>query len=155
MVVGHAFSALQSIYALTAALKEALLAYGIPKTLHVDNARYPSDLLIHSCALAGISLIHANPYDKLFSGKMEYFFKTVQKRFLSGVQQGISLNELNETFWLWLQHDYHHRVHRGIGEKPIDRYNASISRVLIRRLTKDELDKIFLIRHEPEVNNPT
>ena len=154
MVVGHGFGASETISALTVVLKEAFLAYGIPKRLYVDNGpSFSSDLLARSCALAGISLIHSKPYDSPSRGKVERFFRTVRERFLSGVQEGISLNELNEAFWLWLQDDYHHKLHNGIGERPIDRYNTSVSRVPIRRLSKGELDEIFLVRYERVVNN--
>jgi transposase InsO family protein len=154
MVVGHAFSASETISALTLVLKEAFLAYGIPKRLYVDNGpSFSSALLARSCAMAGISLIHSKPYDSPSRGKVERFFRTVRDRFLSGVQEGISLEDLNEAFWLWLKEDYHHKLHGGIGERPIDRYSASVDRVPIRRLSKAELDEIFLIRHERVVNN--
>jgi transposase InsO family protein len=154
MVVGHAFSASETISALTLVLKEAFLAYGIPKRLYVDNGpSFSSALLARSCAMAGISLIHSKPYDSPSRGKVERLFRTIRDRFLSGVQEGISLEELNEAFWLWLKEDYHHKVHRGIEERPIDRYNASVDRVPIRRMSKAELDEIFLIRHERVVNN--
>jgi putative transposase len=110
-------------------------------------------LLTRSCALAGISLIHSKPYDSPSRGKVERFFRTVRERFLSGIQEGITLDELNEAFWLWAQEDYHHKLHTGIGERPVDRYNASVDRVPIRRLSKAELDEIFLIRYERVVNN--
>jgi len=154
MVTGHAFSASETISALTLVLKEAFLTYGIPKRLYVDNGpSFSSELLARSCALAGISLIHSKPYDSPSRGKVERFFRSVRERFLSGIQEGITLHELNEAFWLWLQDDYHHKLHSGIGERPIDRYNASTSRVPIRRLSTAELDEIFLIRHERIVNN--
>ena len=154
MVVGHAFSASETIGSLTLVLKEAFLGYGIPKRLYVDNGpSFSSELLLRSCALAGISLTHSKPYDSPSRGKIERFFRTVRDRFLSGVQEGISLEELNEAFWLWLQDDYHHKLHTGIGERPVDRYNASVDKVPIRRLSKAELDEIFLIRYERVVNN--
>ena len=154
LIVGQAFSASETIGALTPVLKEAFLNYGIPKRLYVDNgASFSSDLLAKSCALAGISLIHSKPYDSPSRGKIERFFRTVRERFLTGIQDGISLQELNQAFWFWLQDDYHHKLHGGINDKPIDRYNASVSRVEIRRLSKSELDEIFLIRHERIVNN--
>jgi putative transposase len=154
MVTGHAFSASETISALTLVLKEAFLTHGIPKRLYVDNGpSFSSELLARSCAMAGISLIHSKPYDSPSRGKVERFFRTVRERFLSGIQAGITLHELNEAFWLWLQEDYHHKLHTGIGERPIDRYNASVSRVPIRRLARTELDEIFLIRHERLVNN--
>jgi hypothetical protein len=153
-VVGHAFSASETISALTVVLKEAFLTYGIPKRLYVDNgSSFSSDLLARSCALAGISLIHSKPYDSPSRGKVERFFRTVRERFLSGLQEGLTLEELNEAFSLWLKDDYHHKLHSGIGETPLDRYNGSVGRVLIRRLSRAELDEIFLIRHERVVNH--
>jgi putative transposase len=154
MVMGHAFSASETISALTLVLKEAFLAYGIPKRLYVDNgSSFSSDLLTRSCAQAGISLIHSKPYDSPSRGKVERFFRTVRERFLSALQDGLTLEELNEAFALWLKEDYHHKLHSGISERPIDRYNASMGRVLIRRLSRTELDEIFLIRHERVVNH--
>lgn len=154
MVVGHAFSASETISSLTLVLKEAFLGYGIPKRLYVDNgSSFSSELLARSCAMAGISLIHSKPYDSPSRGKVERLFRTIRERFLCGVQEGISLEELNEAFWLWLQQDYHHKLHTGIGQRPIDRYNASVETVPIRRLCRAELDEIFLIRHERVVNN--
>jgi len=45
MIVGHAFSASETISALTVVLKEAFLTYGIPKRLYVDNgASFSSEL---------------------------------------------------------------------------------------------------------------
>lgn len=154
MVVGHAFSASETVSSLTLVLKDAFLTYGIPKRFYVDNgASFSSDLLARSCAMAGISLIHSKPYDSPSRGKIERFFRTVRDRFLAGVSKDVSLEELNVAFWLWLNDEYHHKLHTGIGERPIDRYNVSVERVSIRRLSKAELDEIFLIRHERVVNN--
>ena len=154
MVVGHAFSASETISALTLVLKEAFLSYGIPKRFYCDNSSiFSSDLLTRSCAQAGISLIHSKPYDSPSRGKVERFFRTTRERFLSTLQEGMTLEELNEAFTLWLNDDYHHKLHSGIEERPIDRYNASVGRVLIRRLSRTELDEIFLLRHERVVNH--
>jgi hypothetical protein len=101
----------------------------------------------------GISLIHSKPYDSPSRGKIERFFRTVRERFLSILQEGLTLEDLNEAFSLWLKDDYHHKLHSGIGERPIDRYNASMGRVLIRRLSRAKLDEIFLTRHERVVNH--
>ena len=81
--------------------------------------------LFHYC-LHGISLIHSKPYDSPSRGKVERFFRTVRERFLSALQERMTLEELNEAFTLWLKDDYHHKLHSGIEERPIDRYNASI-----------------------------
>jgi len=154
VIVGHAFSASETVGALSLVLKEAFLACGIPKRLYVDNGpSFSSDFLTKTAALAGISLTHSKPYDSPSRGKVERLFRTVRDRFLSGIREGITLYELNEAFSLWLRDDYHHKLHHGIDEKPIDRYNASLGRIEIRRLSKAELDEIFLVRHERIVNN--
>ena len=144
----------ETIGTLTVDLKEAFLAYGIPKRLYVDNGpSFSCDLLARSCALAGISLIHSKPYDSPSRGKVERFFRSVRERFLSGLRQPLSLEDLQEAFALWLQEDYHHKIHRGIDQRPIDRYQTSSGRIQLRRLAKEELDEIFLVRHERVVNN--
>jgi putative transposase len=154
LIVGQAFSTSETINSLTVVLKEALLTYGTPKRLFVDNGpSFSSELLARSCALAGISLIHSKPYDSPSRGKIERFFRTVRERFLSGLKEDLTLEELNEAFCLWLQEDYHHKVHTGIGERPIDRYHASAGRVPIHRLSRAELEEIFLTRYERVVNN--
>jgi len=154
LVVGQAFSTSETINPLTVVFKEALLTYGTPKRLYVDNGpSFSSELLARSCALAGISLIHSKPYDSPSRGKIERFLRTVRERFLAGLQEGLTLEELNQAFGLWLQEDYHHKIHTGIGESPMDRYHTSAGRVPIRRLSRAELDEIFLIRYERVVNN--
>lgn len=154
MIVGHAWNASETISALTVVLKESFLTYGIPKRLYVDNGpSFSCDLLARSCAMAGISLIHSKPYDSPSRGKVERFFRTVRERFLSGLSEGATLEDLQEAFSLWLQEDYHHKLHSGIDQRPIDRYQACAGRVQIKRLSKEELDEIFLVRHERIVNN--
>jgi putative transposase len=154
LIVGHGFRAAETVSSLTVVLKEAFLTYGIPRRLYVDNGpSFSSELLARSCAVAGISLIHSKPYDSPSRGKVERFFRTVRDRFLSGLQATVSLTELNQAFWAWLQEDYHHRLHAGIDEKPIDRYNRSLEQAQIRRLSKAELDEAFLVRHTRVVGN--
>jgi transposase InsO family protein len=149
MIVGHAFAPTETVLSLTIVLKEAFLAFGFPERLYVDNgASFSSDFLAKACALSGISLIHSKPYDSPSRGKIERYFRTVRDRFLSTLTEKPTLEELNESFSIWLHDDYHHRLHTGINEKPIDRYHRSCSHTNITRPTKSELDEIFLIRHE-------
>lgn len=154
MIVGHAFAASETVAALTVVLKEAFEAFGLPKRLYVDNGpSFSADLVAKACARAGISLIHSKPYDSPSRGKVERFFRTVRDRFLAVVETESTLNELNDAFTVWLREDYHHKNHRGIEGRPIDRYHASACRVPIRRMSRSELDEIFLVRHERIVNN--
>lgn len=154
MIVAHAFAASETVASLTVVLKDAFEAFGLPKRFYVDNgASFSSDLLAKACAQAGISIIHSKPYDSPSRGKIERFFRTVRDRFLATVDGELSLDELNDAFTVWLREDYHHKNHKGIDGRPIDRYHASAGRVNIRRLTRAELNEIFLVRHERIVNN--
>ena len=154
MIVGAQFHAHETVFVLTLVLKDAFLAYGLPKRLYVDNgAAFSSELLASACARAGLSLIHSKPYDSPSRGKIERFFRTVRQRFLPGLQETLTLEQLNVAFACWLQDQYHHHLHRGIDARPIDRYQASAGCIDIRRLSAAELDEIFLIRHERIVNN--
>lgn len=155
MIVGHGFAAGESISALTVVLKEAFSAFGLPRRLYVDNGpSFSSDLLAKACAQANISLTHSKPYDSPSRGKIERFFRTVRQRFLDAkMDKEITLTELNHVFAAWLHEDYHHKQHKGIDARPIDRYRASVAKADIRRLSKAELDEIFLVRHERLVNN--
>jgi putative transposase len=154
MIVGYAFAATETVSALITVLKEAFLTYGLPRRLYVDNGpAFSSELLLSACAQSGISLIHSKPYDSPSRGKIERFFRTVRSRFLCCLSDKITLDDINEAFSLWLKEDYHHKVHRGIDEKPIDRYHRSIKHCEMKRLTSAELDEVFLVRHERVVGN--
>lgn len=154
MIVGHRFAAAETISALTVVLKQAFETYGLPKRLYVDNGpSFSSELLAKACARAGISLIHSRPYDSPSRGKIERFFRTVRDRFLATCPQEPTLQQLNDNFSLWLRDDYHHKKHTGIDARPVDRHQASNAHLNIRRMTRDELNEIFLIRHERLVNN--
>lgn len=154
MIVGWKFSVHETVSVLVEVLKEAFSTYGLPQRFYVDNgSAFSSDLLVKSCAQAGVSLIHSRPYDSPSRGKIERFFRTVRERFLAGLPTSLTLEALTEAFARWLREDYHDKVHSGIEQRPIDRYQASVTRVSIRRLSKAELDEIFLVRHERIVAN--
>lgn len=154
MIVGHQFDIHETVKSLVTMLKESLFTYGLPKRFYVDNGPdFASDMLIKCCAQAGIALVHSKPYDAPSRGKIERFFRTVRERFISGLKTILSLDELNEAIDHWVTRDYHQTLHRGIETKPIDRYHASLQQVDIKRLSRAELDTIFLVRHERIVNN--
>jgi putative transposase len=154
LIVGWAFSPHETIGSLSIVLKQALLAHGLPKRLYVDNgSAFACDLLVEACARLSISLVHSKPYDSPSRGKIERFFRTVRERFLAGMAEGFTLNELNDAFAHWLLTDYHEKDHAGIGQRPIDRYHSSAAKADIKRFARAELDDVFLVRHERIVNN--
>ena len=154
MVVGAAFGVHETVSAVVVVFKDALLTFGITKRFYLDNGpAFCADLLVSCCARLGISLIHSKPYDPPSRGKIERFFRTVRQRFLPNVAPDCTLDELNIAFAAWLRDQYHHKLHAGIEQRPVDRYQASANRTSIRRLSGAELDELFLVRHERTVNN--
>jgi len=108
------------------AFAAALRKRGLPVKLYVDNgSAFRSRHLEYTCASLGISLIHARPYMPQGKGKIERFFKSVQTRFLPAFK-GTTLQEINEAFALWLEHEYHDRVHSSTGQTPFDRFTRQM-----------------------------
>ena len=108
------------------AFAAALRKRGLPVKLYVDNgSAFRSRHLEYTCASLGISLIHARPYAPQGKGKIERFFKSVRTRFLPGFK-GTTLPEINEAFALWLEHEYHGRVHSSTGQTPFDRFTRQM-----------------------------
>jgi hypothetical protein len=127
-------------------LRGALERRGVPKRLFVDNgAAYRSHQLALVCAKLGTTLIHARPFDAAAKGKQERWFRTVRMRFLPllSTADTESLDALNRKLWAWVEGEYHHAPHRGLGgETPLDRWSRSADEV--RYLPSDLLDTILL-----------
>ncbi len=112
---------------LEAALRHALGARGIPKSIYVDNgSAYVSAPLLRTCAVLGIRLIHSRPGRPEGRGKIERFFRTVRDQFLVeiAVNPPADLDGLNRLFVAWVETVYHRRVHSETGQAPIERYVA-------------------------------
>ncbi|MEI6703533.1 MAG: DDE-type integrase/transposase/recombinase [Deltaproteobacteria bacterium] len=108
------------------AFATALKKRGLPVKLYVDNgSAFRSRHLEYTCASLGISLIHARPYTPQGKGKIERFFKSVRSRFLPGFK-GTTLQEINEAFAVWLEQEYHQRIHGAIGQTPFARFTRQM-----------------------------
>lgn len=108
-------------------LKEALIRRGIPKIIYVDNGKiYRAQTLNLACAELGISLAHTRFYDPESKGKIERFFGTVRRRFYPTLKESPadSIEELNHKFQIWLENDYHRKIHSSIGMCPLDAFMA-------------------------------
>lgn len=140
------FSFTEAYAFLATTLKPAFLRHGLPKILYCDNgSAFSSSDLALACARLGVALVHSKPYDSPSRGKIERFFRTVRSRFLATVNQGrlMTLEDLNNLFSDWLEHDYHRRIHSGTGERPLDRFMRSLAQSRPRKVTREELDLVF------------
>ena len=133
-----------------------MLKRGIPTLLYTDNGKiYRSQQFEFMCANIGCSLIHSKPFVASSRGKIERFFLTVRKRFLSQLNMNEikSLEELNLRFWKWLDEDYHKKPHSSLnGSTPLDFFMSQISRV---KLCTDpaQLEEKFLLSIKRKVNH--
>jgi len=129
-LVPHAtFTFSEGAVAYLQVLEMAVRRRGIPKRLYVDNgSAFRSKQLSIVCAKLGIALIHAKPYCPQGKGKMERWFRTVRMQFLPllGPEKLTSLDTMNRALAAWVEGEYHHAPHRGLGEEsPADKWARS------------------------------
>jgi putative transposase len=86
---------------------------------------------------------------------VERYFRTVKTRFYALLKErpASSLEELNERYWLWLEEDYHRKVHASLdGKMPLEVFLEQAERV---RTVDDpsKLDAVFLKRVSRKVKH--
>jgi putative transposase len=113
-------------------LRTGIARRGLPRRLYVDNgAAFASGQLKLICARLGVQVIHSRPYRPQGRGKKERFYRTVAEQFAVEIDTaGVpTLAELNRWWTSWVEQVYHHRVHRGTGQTPHDRWIAGAHHV--------------------------
>lgn len=135
-------------------LKQAILRRGLPARLYVDNgAHYRSRHLALVCAKLGIALIHARPYRPQGKGKIERWFKTARAQLLTRLTEDdtCSLDALNRRLHGWVEGEYHHAPHRGLGGRtPLEQWAQSGEAVRFPEPGLD-LDDLFLFEVQRKV----
>lgn len=148
-LVPHAeFYAQQGLDAFLDCLRHGVSARGIPVYLYVDNGKvFRSTQLARIAASLGILIIHTPPYQPEGRGKIERFFRSVREQFLANLdpQRTLTLLELNECLWVWIEQVYHVSEHSGVGSTPLLRWQRDIER--IRQLSpSSDLRRLFFYR---------
>jgi transposase InsO family protein len=144
-------------------LRQSITARGLPTRLYMDNAKiYRSPQLARIAASIGILIIHTPPYQPEGRGKIERFFRSVREQFLSNLDPKalLSLDQLNDQLWHWVDTVYHRREHSALETTPLLRWQRDIARVRqlppatdMRRLFFHRVDRLvrrdstFLLRH--------
>lgn len=125
-----------------ASLKRAILKYGRPERILVDNGKvYSGHAFTLACSQLGIHKIHAAPYRPQTKGKIEKFFQFFRRRFLNEIEQlpPMELERLNQLAAAWLD-TYHERPHRGLQHlSPRDRFSP----LSFRPVTLQVLEESF------------
>jgi len=151
-LIPHAqFYAHQGLDAFLDCLRQAVAARGLPTRLYVDNGKvYRCQQLARIAASLGILITHTPPYQPEGRGKIERYFRSLREQFLANLDRklSLSLQELNQRLWAWIDEVYHRSEHAGLGTTPLLRWQRDIEHIRqlppatdLRRLFFHRLDR--------------
>lgn len=153
LITGSRFTLSDDTASFMALMKGAVLAYGAPAKLYVDNGgAYRNSQLANACARIGAAMSHAPVRDGAAKGKIERLNRTIRSRFLSGMDEdcGLDLRELNDRLAAWVA-GYNSTVHSSTGRKPIDVWSEASAG--LRRIDPEKADGMFRFRVKRTVGN--
>ncbi len=134
--------------ALELVFKRALQRYGKPHRTYYDNGMvFKSNHMKILCAELGIHKpVYTTPYRPQGHGKIEAFNRLCVNHFIAEVKASkiITLNQLNEAFFAWVDEEYNHRNHSELGMSPKKRWLKDASR--IEYLDEEKIRVAFLWR---------
>ncbi len=142
-----AFAMAENTAAFLPVFRNAIVRRGLAERLFVDNgSAYRSRHLALICARLGVALIHARPWQPASKGKIERFFRTLRGSWLNHLQDADreTLESLNRSLWAWIEGEYHHTPHRGLGGRtPLEQWALASDAVRYPGPELD-LDDLFL-----------
>lgn len=132
-LIPHAqFYASQGLDACLDCLRQAIAARGVPVRLYMDNAKiYRGQQLARIAASIGILVVHTPPYQPQGRGKIERYFRSVREQFLANLdrKRTLSLEDLNERLWAWIDTVYHRSEHSALETTPVLRWQRDIEHI--------------------------
>jgi transposase InsO family protein len=152
-LIPHAqFYPSQGLDACLDCLRQAVAARGLPVRLYMDNAKmYRGQQLARIAASIGILIVHTPPYQPEGRGKIERYFRSLREQFLANLDPKLtlSLEELNQRLWIWIDNVYHRSEHSTLQTTPLLRWQRDIEYVRqlppatdLRRLFFHRLDRL-------------
>lgn len=129
--------------------RKAILKYGVPKMTLFDNGgTYKNRQLSWICGQLGIRQAFSRPYYPKGKGKEERSHRTEHDRWQNCTDwsEFHSLEDVNRSYWNYLDREYNCHVVRTTGMTPRERYMKDFSK--LRFIDKETLDEAFLHRVE-------
>ena len=127
VITGARYYPRQNRLALDDLFKRALLAFGVPRILYVDNGGpFVSDHLKEVCARLGVQLRHAPVYSPASKGRIERIISTTKSQCQAVLNEGVrsgrytDLDHLNAGLETWVHEIYHRRAHSITRRLPLD-----------------------------------
>jgi len=128
MIMHAEFYSSQRLPILEDCFRKALLKFGKPSDILVDNGKiFVSKWFKLACARLGIRHIAAKPYSAQTKGKCEKYHQRVDE-FLGefGLEPEKTLPELNRKFSVWLDEGYIHDPHDALKQEERDPHTGEI-----------------------------
>jgi transposase InsO family protein len=128
MIMHAEFYLSQRLPILEDSFRKALLKFGKPTDILVDNGKiFVSKWFRLACARLGIRHIAAQPYSAKTKGKIEKYNQTVDQ-FLNelALEPVKTLAELNRKFYIWLDEGYTHAPHDALALTERDPHTGKI-----------------------------
>ena len=129
------------------AFQKAILKYGVPKRIFVDNGcSYQNNQLNWICGELGIVKIHSRPYHPRGKAKIERSHRTEKDRWMNCTDWNAfhSLEDVNNSYHEFLDTEYNNGMHSSIGMTPKERYLKDFDS--LRFLEKTVIEEGFLHR---------
>ena len=115
----------EGVGALVHGLSQAIAKRGLPRALMSDNGAAMTAAEF-TAGLHALGIVHERtlPYSPAQNGKQESFWGNVEGRFMAMLEAvpAIGLDELNRLTQVWVEGDYHRKVHSEIAATPLARY---------------------------------
>lgn len=106
-------------------LSQAFQKRELPRSLMTDNgAAMKAEEFLAGLNTLGIVFDPTLPYSPYQNGKQETFWSSVEGRLLAMLKdvRDLTLDRLNELTLVWVEQDYHQRLHREINTTPRECY---------------------------------
>lgn len=129
--------------------RQAVLKYGLPDKLYVDNgAAYVAHQFLFVLDAVQVKKIHHPPYCAWCKGKVEALMKAFKKFQSEAELVGMkTLEELNSALAAWVDVEHNRKIHSQTGETPLARFMAGLERRPPRMISDlEKFNNSFLSR---------
>ena len=133
-------------------MKQAVKRHGVPKMFNFDNgSNYKSIDTQETIANIHSSVHYCHPYSPVQKAKIERFFGTMKKQWMSKYNQSsVSLEQVKEDLLAYVE-QYNNTVHSSLnGKTPNQRFFDQAD--LIKYLDTNEFNEAFMVRFERQAS---
>ena len=133
-------------------MKQAVKRHGVPKMFNFDNgSNYKSIDTQETIANIHSSVHYCHPYSPVQKAKIERFFGTMKKQWMSKYNQSsVSLEQVKDDLLSYVE-QYNNTVHSSLnGKTPNQRFFDQAD--LIKYLDTNEFNEAFIVRFERQAS---